>query len=369
MDTNGYSTWLEIDLGAVQNNVHQLQQITGCEVMTVVKANGYGHGAIPIAQAAVKAGSSWCGVGRLEEALALRQAGLDCEILVLGYTPPAGILEAISQNISVTVYDQELGEEYAQLAQHAHKCLRTHVKIDTGMGRLGVMSQSALEFIRWLSRLKGLQIEGIFTHFARADEPQASLTTQQIERFSGVLDQLRSESLCPPIIHAANSAAAIYFHGAYFNMVRAGIAVYGLHPSSEALLPPGFLPALTWKARLTSLKTFPPGHGISYGSIYTTEKAERIGTIPVGYADGFRRVLQQQVLLHEQRASVVGRVCMDQCALQLDEIPQARIGDEVVLLGQQGTERISAEELGKRWGTVNYEVVCGLANRLPRLYY
>ena len=237
------------------------------------------------------------------------------------------------------------------------------------MGRLGVMAQAALEYMRWLSRQKGLQIEGIFTHFARADEPLAALTTQQIERFSGVLDQLRAESLCPPLIHAANSAAAIYFPGAYFNMVRSGIAIYGLDPSPEAVLPPCFLPALSWKARLTSVKTFPPGHGISYGSIYITRKTERIGTIPVGYADGFRRVNQQQVLLCAQRADVVGRVCMDQCALQLDAIPQARIGDEVVLLGQQGKERISAEELGKRWGTVNYEVVCGLANRLPRLYF
>jgi alanine racemase len=369
MDTNGYSTWLEIDLSAIQNNVRRLQQITRSEVMAVVKANGYGHGAIPVAQAAVKAGATWCGVGRLEEALALRQAGLNCEILVMGYTPPPGIQEAISQNITVTVYDREQAEQYAGQAQQAHGRLRTHVKIDTGMGRLGVMAQAALDYMRWLNRLEGLQIEGIFTHFARADEPQVSLTSQQIERFLSVLDQLRVEGLCPPLVHAANSAAAVYFKGAYFNLVRSGIAIYGLDPSPEAVLPPGFLPALTWKARLTSVKTFPPGHGISYGSIYTTQKTERIGTIPVGYADGFRRVSQQQVLLFEQRAAVIGRVCMDQCSLQLDAMPQAHIGDEVVLLGQQGKERISAEELGTRWGTVNYEVVCGLANRLPRLFY
>ncbi len=369
MDTDGYSTWLEINLSAIQNNVHQLHQITGCEVMAVVKANGYGHGAIPAAQAAVKAGSNWCGVGRLEEALALRKAGLACEILVMGYTPAAGIQEAISQNISVTVYDREQGEQYAAQAQQIRKQLRTHVKIDTGMGRLGVMAQDALDYMRWISCLPGLAIEGLFTHFARADEPAVPLTLQQIDRFVALLEQLKAGRLCPPIIHAANSAAALNFPGSYFNMVRSGIAVYGLDPSPEAVLPPGFIPALSWKARITSVKTFPPDHGISYGSIYTTQKTERIGTIPVGYADGFRRVNHQQVLLDGQRIPVIGRVCMDQCALQLDSIPHARIGDEVVLLGQQGGERISAEELGQRWGTVNYEVVCGLANRLPRLYY
>jgi alanine racemase len=369
MDTNGYSTWLEIDLDAIQNNVHRLQQITRAEVMAVVKANGYGHGAIPVAQAAVNAGATWCGVGRLEEAVALRQAGLTCEILVMGYTPPPGIPTAISLDISVTVYDREQAEQYAWQAQQAQRRLRTHVKIDTGMGRLGVMAQDALDFIRWLYRLAELQIEGLFTHFARADEPQAPLTVQQIERFTQLMDQLRAEGLCPPLVHAANSAAAVYFQSASFNLVRSGIAIYGLDPSPEAVLPPGFLPALTWKARLTSVKTFPPGHGISYGSIYTTQKTERIGTMPVGYADGYRRVNQQQVLFQGQRVAVIGRVCMDQCALQLDGVSRAHIGDEVVLLGQQNNDRISAEELGRRWGTVNYEVVCGLANRLPRLYF
>ncbi len=285
MDTNGYSTWLEIDLGAVQNNIHRLQQITGGEVMAVVKANGYGHGAVQIARAAVKAGSKWCGVGRLEEALALRQASLECEILVMGYTPPAEIPKAISQNIAVSVYDREQAEQYASQARHIHRRLRAHVKVDTGMGRLGVMAHAALEYTRWLNQQKGLEIEGIFTHFARADEPQVGLTNQQMEQFSNILEQLRAESLCPPFIHAANSAGAIYFPEAHFNLVRSGIAIYGLTPSSEADLPPGFLPVLSWKARLTSVKTFPPGHGISYGSIYTTQKTERIGTIPVGYAE------------------------------------------------------------------------------------
>ena len=368
MDTDSYSTWLEIDLGAVKNNIRQLGRITGGEVMAVVKANGYGHGAVPVAQAAVEAGLHWCGVGRIEEALALRKAGLDCEILVMGYTPVAGIPEAINQNVTVTVYDLEQAEQYAWRAQSAKKNLRIHVKVDTGMGRLGVMAHEAYPFIRRMSELNGLQLDGIFTHFARADEPYIPLTGEQVGRFVDLLERLRSDGLCPPLVHAANSAATINFPNAYFNLVRSGIAIFGLNPSDEAVLPAGFKPALSWKARLTSVKTFPPGHGISYGSIYTTKKTEKIGTIPVGYADGFRRVNQQEVLLFGHRVSVVGRVCMDQSALQLDGIPEARIGDEVVLLGCQGEARITAEEIGKRWHTVNYEVVCGLASRLPRLY-
>jgi alanine racemase len=368
MDVNGYSTWLEIDLEAIRNNVRQLHQITGNEVMAIVKANGYGHGATHAAKAAVEAGSAWCGVGRLEEAMSLRQAGMDCRILIMGFTPATGIPEAIAQNISVTVYDYEQAKQYAEQALAIGKPLSIHAKVDTGMGRLGIMAAEAPEFLRWLKKQKGLHIEGVFTHFARADEPQADLTEHQLERFFEVLEQVKQEGIRPEVIHAANSAGAIYFPDARFTLVRAGIALYGLDPSHEAILPSGFRPALTWKALLTSVKVFPPGHGISYGSIYTTKQNERIGTIPAGYADGFRRVSGQQVLVGGKRVPVVGKVCMDQSAILLEDVPDARVGDEVVLLGRQGEERISAEEIGDRWGTVNYEVVCGLANRLPRLY-
>ncbi len=368
MDTNVYSTWLEIDLDAIRNNVHQLQGITGNEVMAVVKANGYGHGSIQVAMAAVEAGAKWCGVGRLEEAIFLRQAGLECNILIMGYTPPAGIPEAIDRNISVTVYDQLQGEQYASQAQTSGKKLRVHAKVDTGMGRLGVMTLEAPKFVSWLRQQNTLFLEGLFTHFARADEPQEALTDLQINRFTELLDRLEVEGGIPEIIHAANSAGALFYPGSRFNIVRSGIAIYGLNPSTDASLPPEFRPALTWKARLTSARLFPPGYGISYGSIYTTRGYEKIGTIPAGYADGFRRVLGQQVLVNGKRVPVVGRVCMDQCAVLLDDLPEASIGDEVVLLGRQGDESISAEEIGARWGTINYEVVCGLANRLPRIY-
>jgi alanine racemase len=368
MDKDYCSTWLEIDLEAIRNNVHRLQELTGRQVMAVVKANGYGHGLVPVSQAAVSAGATWCGVARLEEALVLRQSGLVCGILVMGYTPPARIPEAVANRISVTVYDLDVGNQYAQMTQSSIDQLCVHVKVETGMGRLGIDASQAPDFIRWLNAQPGLRVEGIFTHFARADEPESASTLRQIEHFHTMLDSWRATNGSKPLIHASNSAGALYFPQARYDLIRPGNALYGLHPSPEALLPSGLRPALTWKAHLVSIKQLPPGHGVSYGSIYTTQRTERIGVIPVGYADGFRRVNNQQVLLRGQRVPVVGRVCMDQCMLQLDNVPGAQIGDEVILLGSQGEDRISAEEIGERWGTNNYEVVCGLADRLPRLY-
>jgi alanine racemase len=373
MDTYNYSTWLEVDLGAIRNNVRRLRQITGRPVMAVVKANGYGHGMVQAARAAVEAGASWCGVSRVEEALTLRQSGLGCQALVLGYTPPACISDAILGGVSVTVYDVELARQYAAQAAAlqaggATMMLRLHIKVDTGMGRLGIEVAEAAGFIAWLGKQPGLMVEGVFTHFARADEPDEDLTSRQVERFEGLLAELKHLGLRPPLVHAANSAGSLAFPQSHYDLVRPGIAMYGLHPSPQAPLPDGFQPALTWKADLTSVKVLPPGHGVSYGSIYTTHRSERIGIIPIGYADGYRRVEGQEVLVCGQRAPVVGRVCMDQCAVQLDGVPEAKIGDEVVVLGRQGQDSIPAEEIGARWGTVNYEVVCGLANRLPRIY-
>jgi alanine racemase len=368
MDKDYCSTWLEIDLDAIRNNVRCLLDLSRRQVMAVVKANGYGHGLVPAARAAVSAGAGWCGVARLEEALVLRQAGLVCGILVMGYTPSARIPEAIANRISVTMYDPDVGTQYAQMASTALDRLNVHVKVETGMGRLGISAGQAPDFIHWLNRQAGLRVEGIFTHFACADEPGSGSTEKQIELFNAMLESWRAANGKELLIHASNSAGAINYPQAGYDMIRPGNAIYGLHPSPDTLLPAGFQPALTWKAHLVSIKTLPPQHGISYGSIYTTKGEEHIGVIPVGYADGYRRIDHQVVLLAGRRVPVVGRVCMDQCMLLLESNPGAQIGDEVVLLGRQGQDAISAEELAQRWGTNNYEVVCGLADRLPRLY-
>ncbi len=368
MNTEAYSTWLEVDLGAIRDNIRQIHRMTGRKIMAVIKANGYGHGALAVARAATEAGAEWCGVARIEEALNLRTAGIDADIMVLGYTPPALIPEAISAGIHVAIYDIEMARAYDSMVNGHSARLKAHLKVETGMGRLGMTPELVPDFLARFKDHPRIEIDGIFTHLARADEPHTVSTSEQLAKFQILLGQLRSASLCPPMVHAANSAAVLNYPEAYFDMVRPGIAIYGLDPSPGSALPAGFRPALTWKARLTSVRILPPGHGVSYGSIYITSDEERIGVIPIGYGDGFRRVSGQKALIHGQMVDVVGRVCMDQCMLQLDCIPQARIGDEVVLLGKQGNLRITVDDLAARWGTINYEVVCGLADRLPRVY-
>lgn len=367
-DINGYSTWLEINLDTIRSNVRELIRISQTELMAVVKANGYGHGAVEIARASIEAGATWCGVARFEEAIVLRKAGINCRILVLGYTSPDRATEAVNQNISLTVYDEQIGEAYARQAQKLGRELRLHIKVDTGMGRLGISPDEAQQFIKTLSALPQVQIEGIFTHFARSDEPNANTTSEQLELFDRMVKNLQSEGVAPRYIHSANSGAVLNYPQAHYDLARPGISLYGFSPGPETQLPDTIRPAIVWKTRLTSVRNLPAGRGISYGHIYHTQKTECIGSIAIGYADGFRRVNGNIALVHGRRVPVVGRVCMDQCMLQLDEVPEAVIGDEVVLLGPQGDEYISAEEIGERWGSFNYEVICGLSARLPRIY-
>ncbi len=220
-----------------------------------------------------------------------------------------------------------------------------------------------------MSGVPGISFEGVFTHFATADEANPTTSDAQEKRFRQAVEALDLNGLRPPIVHAANSAAGLTRPSAYFNLIRAGIAIYGLHPSSQCLLPTEFKPALQWKSVLSQVKTLPPGQGVSYGHIYTTRAIERIGTVPVGYADGFRRTSGNQVLVGGVKVPVVGRICMDQIMVQLDQVPHAAAGDEVVLIGSQGNERLSAEMLANTWDTINYEVTCGLAARVPRFYY
>jgi alanine racemase len=369
METQAYSTWLEVDLGAIKHNIQQIKNMTRTKIMAVIKANGYGHGVQAVARAAEEAGSEWVGVARIEEAVNLRHLGISTEIMVLGYTPPVMVPEAIHNNIHVAIYDKQMASTYQTYARSTGKRLKAHLKVETGMGRLGMLPQHAKEYLENQGDTPNIEIDGIFTHFARADEPTSDSPRKQLRIFNDLLEELAGKNLRPEVVHAANSAAIMNFPEAYFDLVRPGIAILGLAPSPGTPLPASFKRALTWKARLTSVRVLPPGHGVSYGSVYVTSGEERIGVIPVGYGDGFRREPNQQVLVRGKRVDVVGRVCMDQSMLQLDSIPEAVPGDEVVLLGEQGDESITAGELAARWGTLNYEVVCGLADRLPRLYF
>lgn len=361
------STWIEVDTGILASNLRALADHVGVRAMAVVKANGYGHGIGLVARVAARAGADWIGVARPEEGTELRRDGVALPILVLGLTPPGQLAEAVAADLALTVWSAEQIDAAAAAAQDAGRPARLHLKIDTGMGRLGAQPQEAVALARMASGRREVELAGVCTHFARADEQDPAPTREQERLFREVLEALSASGLKPGLIHAANSAAAIAHPSTHFDMVRAGVAIYGLHPSSSCPLPAAFRPALAWKSQLSQVKTVPSGTGLSYGHAYTTRGEERIGTVPVGYADGLRRVEGNEVLVAGRRVPVVGRVCMDQILVRMDGKEASGPGDEVVIIGGQGSERITAEDVARRWGTINYEVTCGLSARVPRV--
>lgn len=363
-----HSNWAEIDLSAIGGNVRFFSTHTEALVMAVVKANGYGHGAVPVAQAALKAGASWCGVAQAQEALELRRAGMDCPILLLGFAPAARLAELISMRVSLIVWEPGQLEKAAAAAQESGHPARLHLKVDTGMGRVGVRPQEAAALARRLAESEELQFEGLLTHFARADEKDHGPTLQQEHCFRDVIGSLEAGGLHPGLIHSANSAATLVRPASHFDMVRVGIAMYGLDPSADCPCPVELRPALAWKSQLTHVKSVPKGSGLSYGHEYITSGAETIGTVSAGYADGYRRAGGTVALVAGERVPVVGRVCMDQFLVRLDDVPGAAVGDEVVLLGEQAQAQLPVEEMALRWGTINYDVVCSIGARVPRIY-
>lgn len=304
----GNSNWLEIDLGAIASNLHKLQQLTSTRVMAVVKANGYGHGIKEVAKVAALAGASYCGVARIDEAIELRQAGIQTPVLILGYTPGERFAEAIANRITLTLFQPEQLETLSQAASSTGHHALIHIKVDTGMSRLGATPEMAYELLQRLASEKAIQVEGIFTHYACADELSKPITSQQERLFLDLLAELQTNGLRPPLAHAANSAEALTRLASRLDMITAGIALYGMHPSTKVRLSDDFRPALAWKSQLSSVLDLPAGRGISYGHDYITQEEERIGVIPVGYGDGYRRMHGSLVLIHGQRAPVVGRL-------------------------------------------------------------
>ena len=363
-----WSNWVEVDLKIVADNVHYLHQYTGVHIMAIVKANGYGHGATAIAQAAIRGGATWLGVARIEEGLELRSTFPDIPILLLGYTPPAKYQTAIANDLSLTIWNIDQLNLAHQTAQDHKRKAKIHLKVDTGMSRLGVQTDDGLKFAQQIVALPHVEFEGLFTHFARADESDPEPTDLQAALFQELVNKIKAQGIYPKVIHTANSAASITRPETLFDLVRTGILIYGLDPSDECPAPPSIRPALSWKSVISQIKILPAGRGISYGHEYTTSKSERVGTVPVGYADGFRRTKNNILLVSGKRIPVIGRVCMDQIVVRLDLVPWVQEGEEVVLLGCQGEEQISAEELASRWNTNNYDVVCGIGQRVPRIY-
>jgi alanine racemase len=366
----GRPTWLEVDLSAIADNVRCLCETIGPEVslLAVLKADGYGHGALKVARTALNNGASMLGVACVSEGLALRQDGVTAPILVLGYTPAWQARQAVLDDINVTVFDLDVARAFSTAATELNRPARLHVKVDTGMGRLGLQPDEVLPFLAEITPLPGLAVDGLFTHFSVADS-DLDYTRLQLGRFRGVLDQVRRAGHAIPYIHAANSAGLLALPQARFNLVRAGIALYGLTPSPQVSLPEGMRPALAFKTEIAQVKTLPPGSYVGYGNTYQTRVEERIAVIPVGYADGFRRAPHHwgHVLVRGERAPVVGRVCMDQSMIDVTQIPGVRRGDEVVLIGRQGEEEITVEQVAERLGTINYEVISEILARVPRV--
>ena len=337
--------------------------------MAILKADAYGHGIVKVARTALNNGVSWVGVATLGEAIALRKMGIDAPILVMSYMPAWQTHEAIRYNVSATVFSEEIARAFSKAAADLNKDALIHIKADTGMGRLGLLPDQVRPFMEKIAKLPGLRIEGLYTHFATADEADLTQTFDQLSNLNQLLEQLEQAGLRPPLVHAANTAGLLNLPESRFDMVRPGIGIFGLPPSKTTRLPAGFQPALTFKSTVGQVKTLPPDSPIGYGAIYRTTGIETIAIIPVGYADGFRRSPRTwgEVLVKGQRAPLVGRVSMDQCAIDVTHIPNVRQGDEVVLIGEQGNERITAEEVAENLGTVNYEVVSELLARIPRV--
>ncbi|WP_018750967.1 alanine racemase [Paenibacillus sanguinis] len=372
-------THAEIDLDLLRGNFEELRrrQPANMKMLACVKANAYGHGAVPVALEMERAGADYLSVAFLDEALELRKAGIKLPILVLGYTPPHGVRAAWEQDITLNVFSEDVLEAIKELnpAEFAHK-LKVHIKIDSGMGRVGLLpGQEAVAFVREVMQVPQAEVEGMFTHFATADEEDKSYTLEQFHRFQGVVDALREHEIHIPIIHTGNSAIAIDLPELSQQMVRIGIALYGLYPSEQVRRDQVRLtPVLSLKTEAVRVKTLPPHSAISYGARYITQGKERIATLPIGYADGYSRMLsgKAQVLIRGRRVPVVGTICMDQCMVSLqalaEEAEVIQAGEEVVLIGQQAGEEITAGELASALGTIHYELICMLAHRVPRVY-
>ena len=374
-------TWAEIDLNAYAHNIRELRRITqpAARLMAVVKANGYGHGAAEVARTALQNGADCLGVARLHEAVELRKAGLDAPILIFGYSPPGSAQTLIDYDLSQTVYSPTTAAALSRQAARQGKKIKIHIKVDSGMGRLGLLLDQAagenchnipvVETVRdveTISRLANLEVEGIFTHFATSDSADKSYANSQLKRFMDFLDLLDRAGLMPPIRHAANSGAVIDMPEAHLDMVRPGIATYGLYPSDEVTKDHVPLqPVMTLKSRIVHLKKVPAGFHISYGITYRTKKSTTIATVPIGYADGYNRLLSSRgyMLLHGQRVPIVGRVCMDLTMLDVGGLK-----DEVVAFGHQGDGSVTADELAATLNTINYEIVTSISARVPRIY-
>ena len=368
-------TWVEIDLGAIRHNLGQIKKLIGTKepaspkIMVVVKANAYGHGLIEVAKTLEKLDVQYLGVASLDEAAYLRREGIKLPILVLGTILPQEVDSALDYDVTLTVCSKEVAQTLNNKAKVLGKIVPVHIKIDTGMGRIGIWHQQAFDFVKKLAKLKHIRMEGIYTHFASASRDNF-FTNYQLESFENLLKKLAQKNIQFTYRHAANSIALVDLKKSHFNLVRSGIIIYGIYPKRSFARILNLKAALSLKTRLVYLKEVPAGRSISYGRTFITEKTTRIATLPVGYADGYGRILSNRasVLVKGQRAPVVGKVTMDQTMVEVGHIKGVKVGDEVVLIGRQRQAQMRAEEIARVSKTIPYEIVCSITNRVPRSY-
>lgn len=366
-----YRSWVEVDLDNFISNLREIKKLIGPRVdfMPAVKADAYGHGAIEISNAALKNGARMLGVANADEGVQLRISGIEAPIVILGPSTAAEIDQIIKYNLTPSVSDLSFAKKLNNaLAKSGHK-LPVHIEVDTGMGRGGTMHTEAIKLIDEISKLKNIKPEGIFSHLA-SSEKIISYNNKQWECFSELLDEIQRRGMDIPISHIDNSGAILNYPDFKLNMVRPGLMTYGIYPSQDIESKAKLAPVMSFKTSVVLLKNFPPGHGIGYNSTFVTSQPTNIATIPVGYGDGYAFILSNQgeALIRGKRAPIVGRISMDMCTVDVTHIPGCKVGDEVVLLGKQGGEYISANEIAEKANTISYEVLCALGKRAPRVF-
>ena len=361
-------TWAEVNLKRIAHNFKEIKKLIASrvKVMVCVKADAYGHGLIPVAKKLVSCGADYLGVASIDEGIALRENHIRTPVLILGMILSRDIVPLIRYNLTPTVCTKELAQALDSLGRSIGRRINVHIKVDTGMGRLGVLYKDAMGFIQRVQRLRFVNVEGIFTHFPLADS-DSRFTFRQIEMFAKLVEKLSRAGIRIPLVHAANSMGVIGYKSSHFNMVRPGLAIYGLYPRPDLKIK--LKAVLSLKTKVIFEKNVPAKFGISYGHDYFTRKPARIITLPIGYGDGYPRNLSNRasVLIRGRRFLICGRICMDQIMVDVGR-NKVEVGDEVVLIGRQGVNKITAEELACLAQTISYEIVCGLGTRIPRIY-
>lgn len=367
-----YNCWVEINLDHIKHNIRTVKSILTkkTKILVVVKADGYGHGAIEVSRIAVSCGVDYLGVANCQEAIVLRKAKINIPILVLGIIFPQDVPKIIKYNLTPAIYRLKIAQNLSRLAKKHGQNVKIHVKIDSGMGRMGILPEQAVNFLKKLQKLPYIELEGIYTHLATADEEDSNYTWEQFKKFKILLKELEKENIYIPLKHISNSAASVKFPVMHLDMVRVGIMTYGLYPSSYCSQKINLKPAMYFKTKILQIKNLPKGSGISYGKTYITSKDTKVAILPVGYNNGYSRLLSNkgQVIIKGRKVPLVGRVCMDLCMVDVSKIEDLKEEEEVILFGGSSHNSISVDEIAKICYSINYEIVCQVGKSVPRVY-